>query len=307
MGKFMDELRTIRCLGRQIQSEYNVENASDLAEILVNNGITEITDNIREKIHYLQNVCEIVNLDDYWVSTLVGNYTLDEIKARYEFYRQYAGKEKCKADNLALTCKKGNAYLAFFIELGFNDEQINSAMRKVVEIGSIVKSEKGAREIVGELDIFGVSNDERNQFISDNADFLFNDYSGEVMAAWQLFENLCQRFGRDGGFACLIEHPEYLRFGVEEKTLRDKVLDYLYDDEAIFSRFRDCNFEKPDGTEILLEFAKEVRSRVNVNDAVVTNDLMLIVDIVWMLMEFAQEAEWAHSIASEMRKIIMSR
>lgn len=307
MDKLMDELRMIRCLERQIKTEYSVENAFELARILVNNGITEITDNIREKIHYMQRVCEIDSLDNYWVCTLVGNHTLDEIKARHDFYRQYAGEEKCKADNLALTCEKGNDYLTFFIELGFNDDQINSAMRKVVKNGSIVKSEKEARNIVGELDIFGVTDDVRNQFISDNADFLFNDYTGAVMATWQLFENLCQRFGKDGGFACLIEHPEYLRFGVEEKTLRDKVLDYLYDDEAIFSRLRDCDFEKPDGTEILLEFAKEVRSRVPVNDPVVTNDLMLILDIVWGFMEFAQEAEWAHSIASEMRRIIMTR
>lgn len=58
----MEEMRRIRNLKRQLEAEYNIENAYELAEALVNTGATEMTDDIREKIHYLQQICKDIAL-----------------------------------------------------------------------------------------------------------------------------------------------------------------------------------------------------------------------------------------------------
>ena len=43
---------------------HRLKNASDLAVALVSNGITEITDNIRKKLHYLHQICKEVVFDN---------------------------------------------------------------------------------------------------------------------------------------------------------------------------------------------------------------------------------------------------
>lgn len=81
----MEVMRMIRNVKMQIEAEYSIENAYELAEALVNNDVVELTDSIRKKILYLQSVCQTVELNDYWVITLVANHSLDEIKERYDF------------------------------------------------------------------------------------------------------------------------------------------------------------------------------------------------------------------------------
>lgn len=54
-----------------------------------------------------------------------------------------------------------------------------------------------ARIIIGDLALFELPIDIRNQFICDNAEYLFNDYSRE---ARQVFETLCQKYGKEDGF-----------------------------------------------------------------------------------------------------------
>ena len=54
--------------------------------------------------------------------------------------------------------------------------------------------------------------DIRNQFICENAEILFNDYSRE---AEQVFQTLCQKYGKENGFLYLKEHPEYIRLGIK--------------------------------------------------------------------------------------------
>ena len=207
----MEELRMIHRLKRKIETEYNAENASDLATALVNNGISEITDNIREKINFLQQICKNVTFDNYWFVALVANHSLEEIVNRYHLYIKYAGNILCDVDCLAFSSEKEAAYISLLTEHGLNHEQMASAMRMVVEHGSISKSEEDARRIIEELNIFGIADDIRNQFISDNADILFNDYARE---AKQVFEWLCQKYGKEEGFVRLTENPEYIRFGI---------------------------------------------------------------------------------------------
>lgn len=299
----MEEVRAIRRLKKQIEAELNVEDASDLALALVNNGITEISDTIREKIHYLRQNCKNVAFDNYWFVALVTHHSLEEIKERYHLYIKYAGKTSCDIDCLAFSSEKEFAYLSLLTECGLNHEQIERTMRMVIEQGSIAKSEEDARCIIEDLNIFELDEDIRNQFVSDNANFLFNDYARN---ARQTFECLCQKYGKEGGFACLKEHPEYIRLGVEKMSLKDLVLAYLYDDEAIFFGLRDGNYEKPDGTELLTEFAKDVCSRVKKKDTEAMNDVLFLLDIIFTLMEFAKETEWTYPLASEIRNIIIS-
>lgn len=207
----MEELRMIRHLKKQIEAEYNVENAYELAEALVNDGKAEMTDEIRKKIQYLQQICENIVFDDYWFVVLVAYNSLEDIKNRYQLYVKYVEEVLCEVACLAFSCEKEKAYVSLLTEYGFDYEQIKNTMGKVVRHGSIAKSEEDARFVVENLNIFGIADDVRNQFVCDNAEFLFDDYSREVR---QVFEKLCQKYGKEDGFVQLTEHPEYIRLGV---------------------------------------------------------------------------------------------
>ena len=216
----MEEMRRIRNLKRQLEAEYNIENAYELAEALVNTGATEMTDDIREKIHYLQQICKDVAFNNYWFVTLLSNHSLEDIKEHYDLYVKYVGCDLCEVDCLAFSCEKEAAYISLLSEFGFSYEQIANTMRKIVENGSIAKSEEDARRIIEDMNVFGIADDVRNRFISDNADFLFNDYSREV---YKVFEHLCQKYGKEDGFAYLQEHPEYIRFGIKTIMLSEGI------------------------------------------------------------------------------------
>ena len=58
----MEELRAIRRLKKQIEAELDVEDASDLALALVNNGITEISDTIRKKYIICNRIVRMLHL-----------------------------------------------------------------------------------------------------------------------------------------------------------------------------------------------------------------------------------------------------
>ena len=216
----MDEFRSVRRLKREIVIEYNIENGYELAVALVNSGITDMADDIREKISYLQQICKEVAFDDYWFATLVSEYSLEDIKTRYKRYEKYVAYDTCEIGCLAFTSEKEVAYVSLLSELGLTKEQIASAMKMIVEQGSIVKSEEDAKHIIEELNIFGIDDAIRNQFVSDNADFLFNDYSRE---AYKVFELLCRKYGKEDGFVCLKEHPEYIRLGVKNTMLSEGI------------------------------------------------------------------------------------
>ena len=144
--------------------------------------------------------------------TRVAHHSLEDIKNRQQIYVKYTGKDICSVDNLAFSCEKDEAYVSMFMEIGLNNHQINCVMKRIVEHGSIAKAEEDARKIIADLGIFGLYEEVRNQFICDNADYLFNDYSREAQG---VFENLCQKYGKEKGFDCLCEHPEYIRLGVK--------------------------------------------------------------------------------------------
>ena len=127
-------------------------------------------------------------------------------------FNKYSENARCDIDNLALSCEKGEAYVSLLARLGLSSEQMNCIMKTIVNQGSIVKSEEDARSIIDELALFELPIDILNQFICDNAEYFFNDYSREIH---QVFVALCQKYGKKEGFAYLKEHPEYIRFGVK--------------------------------------------------------------------------------------------
>ena len=207
----MEEMRKIRNLKKQLETEYDRENAYELADALVSCGITELTEAIHAKILYLQQICKEISFEDYWFVSLVSHLSLDEIKERYSLYAKYMGCGLCNIDCLAFSNEKASAYISLLEELGLNSDQITCAMKKIVEHGSIAKSEKDARCIVEDLMIFEIPIDVRNRFISENAEYMFNDYSRD---ARQVFQTLCYKYGAEDGFTVLKEHPEYIRLGV---------------------------------------------------------------------------------------------
>lgn len=207
----MEEMRMIRNLKKQLETEYDIENAYELADNLVSSGTTELTEAVRDKILYLQQICKEISFDNYWFVSLVSHFSLEKIKERYNLYVKYQGCSLCNIDCLAFSCEKEVAYIKLFKESGLNSDQIACAMKKIVAQGSIAKSERDARGIVEDLMIFGLPDDVKSQFISDNAEYLFNDYSRD---ARQIFQTLCHKYGTDDGFIVLKEHPEYIRLGV---------------------------------------------------------------------------------------------
>lgn len=211
----MEELKIICDLNKTIKEEYIVDNAYEFSMALVNAGYTEIFDDIREKILFLKEICKEINLNNYWVISLVTYHSLDDIKARYGFYKKYSENARCDIDNLALSCEKGEVYVSLLARLGLSSEQMNCIMKTIVNQGAIIKSEEDARSIIDDLALFELPIDIRNQFICDNAEYFFNDYFREIH---QVFVALCQKYGKKEGFAYLKEHPEYIRFGV--KTIK---------------------------------------------------------------------------------------
>ena len=81
-----------------------------------------------------------------------------------------------------------------------------------IKLGCIAKSVDAMKTIINDLDFFEQPIDIRNQFICENAEILFNDYSRE---AEQVFQTLCQKYGKENGFLYLKEHPEYIRLGIK--------------------------------------------------------------------------------------------
>jgi len=208
--RFLEELRRARNLVKQINAEYGVVECFDFADILAWNGVTELTDEIKEKICFLQSVCEKFSFE-YNSACLVVHESMEELEKRYRYYTVYTGKTTCSsADLLSLSSEKLERYLEFFQRLCLDDKQLKHAAAMVIKLGKIAKSTEDGERIVEALDCFLLRDEERNQFICENADYLFNDYSRN---AERLFASLCEEYGAEQGFAHLKEHPEWIRLG----------------------------------------------------------------------------------------------
>ena len=76
----------------------------------------------------------------------------------------------------------------------------------------ILKSIAEAKVAVNELGNFQISVEERNRFITDNGDMLFNDYSRKIS---ENVRKLIDCYGETEAYAKLKEHPEVLRIGLD--------------------------------------------------------------------------------------------
>lgn len=208
----MEEYRQIRKLKKTIECEYDQDDCYSLAERLIRNGITELTDELRSKIKYLQSICEAVPFNDFWSEYLIVEIDEAELKKRYSQVVLYAKKEKCDVSDLVLSCEKVNAFASYLRGLGFSEEQIAFSLGELINIGSFAKSLDEAKETVTLLKCFELSDEDRNQFICENFGILFNDYSRNLK---ELFSAICEKYGAKDGFKFLCQDPMIIRMGMK--------------------------------------------------------------------------------------------
>ncbi|MBP9989388.1 MAG: hypothetical protein KBT46_07805 [Ruminococcus sp.] len=207
----MEEMRLIRKLKKILECEYGQSNCSILAERLVEKGITELTEELRSKIQYLQSICETVLLNDFWSGYLITDIDEVELKERYAQVVLYTGKEKCDVSDLVLSCENVNAFADYLRNLGFCEEQISASLKELINIGSFAKSLEETKNTVNLLKCFDLTDADRNKFICENFGLLFNDYSRNLD---KLFSEICEKYGTAEGFRYLCQNPLIIRIGI---------------------------------------------------------------------------------------------
>ena len=120
---------------------------------------------------------------------------------------------ECTTGQLGFDAEKIASYVSALHEMRIDDNFMDSIMKSILKLGCIAKSVKGVKAIIADLNIFEQPIEIRNQFICENADLLFNDYSRKVDL---VFEALCQKYGKEDGFNYLKAHPECIYFGINE-------------------------------------------------------------------------------------------
>lgn len=208
----MEEMRQIRNLKKALESEYGQRNCGSLAERLVGTGVADITDELRRKINYLQTICDTVPFDDFLSEYIISRIDESEIRERYAQVVFYTHKEKCDISDLVLSCEEVSDFATYLKSIGFDQEQISVSLRKLIGIGSFAKKLDEARETVGLLSCFELSDKVRNQFICENFELLFNDYSRKLK---ELFSSICEKYGTEDGFKYLCQNPMIIRMGMK--------------------------------------------------------------------------------------------
>lgn len=89
---------------------------------------------------------------------------------------------------------------------------MQEGVKIIIVNGSIIKNIEEAKTAVNELEAFHISVEERNSFITDNSDMLFDDYSRKISES---VKKLIECYGEAEGYEKLKENPEMLRMGLE--------------------------------------------------------------------------------------------
>lgn len=208
----MEEMRQIRKLKKTLECEYGQSGCFSLADRLIRNGFPELTDTLRSKIRYLQSICKSVPFKNSWSEYLIAEIDETELKERYAQVVFYTKKEQCEISDLVLSCEEVNAFASYLRELGFNGEQISLSLGELINIGSFAKNLDEAKETVTLLKCFELSDEDRNRFICENFDLLFNDYSRNLK---ELFTEICEKYGAEEGFKFLCKDPTIIRMGMK--------------------------------------------------------------------------------------------
>lgn len=206
----MESIRIMRRLNKELKNLYPDFDGRVFAERLYEVGVTEITEDICAKINYLMTICQNFELD-YCGSDIIVNLSLDDLKARYVRFKTFCPESECTMSSLVLSETKFDQYYDFFKSFGMKTDQINKAMGSVVDNGIIMKNIEEAKAAVAELERFHISEDVRNEFVSENADVLFDDYSRKIS---EYVSALIEEDGEIEGFKKLVKYPGILRVGL---------------------------------------------------------------------------------------------
>lgn len=118
----MEKMRIARNLRKQLETEYDMNNGYELAEKLANAGYTELNDELRSKVLFLKQICKEVRADNFYVISLLADYSLDDIRERYLQYVKYTGETKSKPEQLRFSSDETASYVTALHEMGIADE-----------------------------------------------------------------------------------------------------------------------------------------------------------------------------------------
>jgi len=211
----MEEMRVIRNVVKEIEAYYKVPNSYSLAEELYRNGIYSINDSIKERISFLKDVCEDFSFDNYWIIRAIAGEQFDNIKMRYKKYSEITSSPKIKADSLvALSEEMLESYVGYFADLGMTKVQLESVQRSIIKyLGGVLKSYDDMKHATDTLALICEDRDELLQFITDNFEFIYNDFArkiDEVLHALIMDAN----GNKIDAFNRLKSNPEWLRWGI---------------------------------------------------------------------------------------------
>lgn len=207
--------REIRNLQKELEKSYPTETQKGLASTWYDNGICELSEEIKKIIAYLQESCENFALDNYSFLTLLRNDTYESIVNRHKKYVSYLGSEKISLSTLSFTEEKWEQYYTLMEEYAFTEEQIKEIMTIVLRLGVIAKQVTDIKESIDAFSVFDITIEERNRFICENADFMFSVYSRNLP---EKMHSLIRKYGKTDGYTKLTLYPQIIhsKLGVDE-------------------------------------------------------------------------------------------
>lgn len=199
----------IRTLRKKLEA-YGIENALELAEQLYGLGISDLLEEHKKMITYLNDICEDIS-QNYYLAVILKNETYESIVARYQKYINYVDKKEISLGMMSISEEKLEQYQTVFAEFSFEEEQIENLISQVISLGTIATHMDNVKNRINAFSIFELSVEARNIFICDNADLIFNDYSREMES---IFDTLVEKYGKREAFDKLIQYPQIIRLGV---------------------------------------------------------------------------------------------
>lgn len=221
-------MKKIITLKGQLEEMYSVENAYALATQLCAAGIYELSDEHKKLITYLSQVCEDFSLADEYLSSILIKDSYESITKRFDTYTGYTGDEICSVNSLSIPEESIEECIQYFSEEGFEPEQTNRVIATLIRMGHAAQSLDEIKVTTEKFSIFAISREERNYFISENADCVYDDYSTEIDSK---FSYLIQQYGNHEGFLVLIQHPYIMRLDIE--SFEDKILQGKLDNDSL--------------------------------------------------------------------------
>ena len=143
-----------------------------------------------------------------YISWLVRELSLGELKKRYETYLRYVSKYQIRVATMTLSIERIEEYENYFRDIGLEEEQIKHIMADFVDMGDYIKRIDKVKKITEKLDCFGVSVNKRNQLMVTAAPYLYNDFLRKIE---MVVNELINENGKEKAFELLLEDPELLR------------------------------------------------------------------------------------------------